>query len=73
MHEGHTHEHKAPEPKILLAYMLEHNIQHQAELSEVAEKLKTAGETEAAGLLFEAISAYETGNSKLKSALEATS
>ena len=70
MHEGHTHEHKAPEPKLLLGYMLEHNLQHQAELSEVADKLKTSGQTEAADLVLEAINAFKTGNSKLESALK---
>ena len=69
MHEGHTHEHKTPDPKILLEYMLEHNQQHTEELAALATKLEASSATESAALLREAIAAYETGNKKLAEAL----
>ena len=68
MHEGHTHDHKTPDPKILLEYMLEHNQQHAEELAALATKLETTGAPESAALLREALAAYETGNTKLKGA-----
>ena len=70
MHEGHTHEHVAPEPKLLLTYMLEHNRQHAEELAALAAKLKANGAAEAAALTTEALAAYETGNEKLKGACD---
>ena len=71
MHEGHTHEHAAPEPKLLLRYMLDHNRQHAEELAGLAAKLEGAGGPQAAALTREALAAYEQGNAKLAEALSA--
>ncbi|MCL2110957.1 MAG: hypothetical protein FWH32_01625 [Clostridiales bacterium] len=76
-HHNHTHDHdhgKAsgePIEKLLLAHMLDHNRQHAAELSALADKLDTAGNPDAAAHVRTALTDYTAGNEKLATALDA--
>ena len=76
MHDGHDHEHSphneahgTDRTKLLLQFMLDHNIQHVAEANTLAKKLENESRTEAAALLRDAIKNYESGNEKIHEAL----
>ena len=53
----------------LLAYMLQHNEHHAAELDEMAEKLEKAGMEDAAKQIREGVSDFQKGNMRLSLAL----
>lgn len=53
----------------LLDYMLKHNEHHAAELDQVAEKLRTAGKTDAAEQIKKAVDEFQKGKLYLSLAL----
>ena len=67
---GHTHSHataSSPEEALaLLKYMLDHNIHHAKELSDLADRLTG----EAQHQLMHAVEAFDQGNGYLAAALE---
>lgn len=76
----HTHEHcgncggcsqerPANEQEALLAYMLDHNKHHAAELLEVAKQVREAGKEEAAVQIEKAVENFDKGNLYLSVAL----
>lgn len=80
----HTHEHEhehcgscggcggerpANEQEAILAYMLDHNKHHAAELQEVAKQFRTDGKEEAASQIEKAVECFEKGNLYLSVAL----
>jgi hypothetical protein len=69
---GHDHEHLTDPEKTeaLLAYMLDHNRSHGAEIGELAHSLYHAGKEDAAKLLDEGFKDFEKGTEKLAKALE---
>lgn len=75
-HHGHCHNHgSAPQEKpenqdeALLAYMLQHNQSHAAELDQMSAKLREAGMEEAAEQVRKAVDEFEKGNLYLSVAL----
>ena len=72
-HDHHDHSHGAPaQPPMtaLLAYMLDHNQHHAAELEELAGQLKEKGMAEAADKILGGVADFKAGNEKLSAALE---
>lgn len=70
-HHDHSHEAPAQPPMTaLLAYMLDHNQHHAAELEELAGQLKEKGMTEAAEKILGGVADFQAGNEKLAAALE---
>ena len=78
-HEGHCHDHdhdhhhshgapSQPPTTALLAYMLDHNQHHAAELEELAGQLKEQGMTQAAETI--GVADFNAGNTKLAAALD---
>lgn len=78
--EGHTHghcgscggcrqEHPANEQEALLAYMLDHNKHHAAELLEMAKQFRETGKEEAAVQIEKAVENFDKGNLYLSVAL----
>lgn len=71
----HTHTHesdtKSTPTKLILKYMLDHNIQHVKDAEEFATKLRESGNETAASLINDAISDYTKGNEKMSQALDA--
>lgn len=78
----HTHEHEhcgscggcggerpANEQEAILAYMLDHNKHHAAELQEIAKQFRTDGKEEAASQIEKAVECFEKGNLYLSVAL----
>lgn len=76
----HTHEHcgscggcggerPANEQEAILAYMLDHNKHHAAELQEIAKQFRTDGKEEAASQIEKAVECFEKGNLYLSVAL----
>ena len=74
-HHHHTHEEDSNSVpnKLILKYMLDHNIQHVKDAEEFAEKLNAAGNDKAADLILQAVSNYSKGNDQMSLALEALS
>ncbi len=68
-HDEHGHTHKN-ENLALLAYMLEHNTHHAAELEEMAAKMEQAGCTETAKEILAGVAEFQKGNHHLSHALE---
>ena len=79
-HEGHCHDHdhdhhhshgapSQPPTTALLAYMLDHNQHHAAELDQMAENLQKLGMDTAAKQIKEAVSDFQKGNLRLSLAL----
>lgn len=84
-HEHHEHSHShgscegcggcqqqdrpANEQEAILAYMLEHNKHHAAELLEVAKQIRAAGKDEAAMQIEKAVENFDKGNLYLSVAL----
>lgn len=82
-HEHHEHSHgscegcggcqqqdrPANEQEAILAYMLEHNKHHAAELLEVAKQIRAAGKDEAAMQIEKAVENFDKGNLYLSVAL----
>ena len=79
---AHTHEHTCEsscdhcegsgcknEILALLAYMLQHNEHHAAELDEMADKLEKTGMADAAKQIREGVSDFQKGNMRLSLAL----
>jgi len=81
---GHSHEHTheqcegcggcggqkpANEQEAILAYMLDHNKHHAAELLEIAKQFKAAGKEEAAVQIEKAVENFDKGNLYLSVAL----
>ncbi len=79
---GHAHGHShcagcggcqdgkpANEQEALLAYMLDHNKHHAAELLEMAGKIREAGKEEAAVQIEKAVENFDKGNLYLSVAL----
>lgn len=69
---GHAHHHDAPvngaiDAKTMLAYQVDHNRQHAAELRALAETLEGASKD----MVLEAAGMFEAGSEKLAEALEA--
>ena len=78
-HHDHHHEHHhhdLPDPgntdqlKALLTYMCEHNESHAHELEHLLPKLSEFHADDAAGLVRDAMEAYEKGNALLRKALD---
>lgn len=81
--EGHTHSHEhcgscggcqqqerpANEQEAILAYMLEHNKHHAAELLEIAKQFRASGKEEAAVQIEKAVENFDKGNLYLSVAL----
>lgn len=83
--QGHTHQHShggegcqgcqggcerpANEQEAILAYMLDHNRHHAAELLEIAKQFKAAGKEDAAVQIEKAVEDFEKGNMRLSIAL----
>ena len=78
--DGHTHEHcgscggcqqgrPANEQEALLAYMLDHNKHHAAELLEMAKQFRADGKEEAAAQIERAVENFDKGNLYLSVAL----
>lgn len=75
--ESHDHEHcggcqaqkPANEQEAILAYMLDHNKHHAAELLEIAKQFKEAGKEEAAVQIEKAVENFDKGNLYLSVAL----
>ena len=67
-HEGHSHGDVQGEDKTaaLLQYMLDHNVHHAAELSDLAKQF--SGEVE--HQLLHAVESFDQGNGYLSAALE---
>ena len=67
-HEGHSHGDVQGEDKTaaLLQYMLDHNVHHAAELSDLAKQF--SGEVE--HQLLHAVASFDQGNGYLSAALE---
>jgi len=63
------HGHPANEQEALLAYMLDHNKHHAAELLEIAKQLKAAGKAEASVQIEKAVENFDKGNLYLSLAL----
>ncbi|MCI8854834.1 MAG: cobalt transporter [Lachnospiraceae bacterium] len=59
----------ANEQEAILAYMLDHNKHHAAELLEIAKQFKAAGKDEAAVQIEKAVEEFEKGNMRLSIAL----
>lgn len=59
----------ANEQEAILAYMLDHNRHHAAELLEIAKQFKTTGQEEAAVQIEKAVEDFEKGNMRLSVAL----
>ncbi len=59
----------ANEQEAVLAYMLDHNRHHAAELLEIAKQFKTTGQEEAAVQIEKAVEDFEKGNMRLSVAL----
>lgn len=59
----------ASEQEAILAYMLDHNRHHAAELLETAKQFKAAGKEEAAVQIEKAVEDFEKGNMRLSVAL----
>ncbi|MBQ9530908.1 MAG: hypothetical protein IJR70_02435 [Eubacterium sp.] len=73
MHEHHHHTVNAEseeELKVLVEYMVKHNISHTDELCQIAERLKKDGKNTSAEKTLEAINVYNKGNALLKEVLE---
>ena len=75
MHE-HNHYHisdvlSSEELTALLEFTVKHNLSHTGELSDLAEKLKKAGNTAAAEKILSALEEYNKGNGLLEEALKA--
>lgn len=76
-HHGHVHQETAghqqhvgkDETLALLAYMLEHNEHHAAELQEMSETLEQNGYKEAADEIREGVSYFRKGNTHLVCAI----
>lgn len=82
-HSHHDHEHHehcgscsgcqqgrpANEQEALLAYMLDHNKHHAAELLEMAKQFRTDGKEEAAAQIEKAVENFDKGNLYLSVAL----
>lgn len=74
-HEGCTgcggcqQERPANEQEAVLAYMLDHNKHHAAELLEVAKQVRAAGKEEAAMQIEKAVENFDKGNLYLSVAL----
>lgn len=72
-HHHHAHGEAAPgknrDQKILI-YMIDHNAEHAREMRELAERLRQAGNEEAAGLIDGAADGFEAANKGLQKALE---
>lgn len=77
---GHDHEHhegcgcghdhgQADENVAVLAYMLDHNRHHAAELREIAAHLREDGKEEAAVQIEKGVEDFEKGNMRLSIAL----
>ncbi len=77
---GHTHDHEhcdcgcgghgvQDEDTAILAYMLDHNRHHAAELKEIAKHLRTNGKEEAAAQIEKGVEDFEKGNMRLSIAL----
>lgn len=70
----HQHEHTLKSGKdelvALIEYMVKHNASHAKELSELAEMLGNKDESEAYGLVKEALLDFEAANEKLSLALK---
>ena len=70
-HHAHRHEEGGVSKNVaLLTYMLAHNKEHTSELSHVADKLESEGNTPAASALREACDNFALGNDKLALALK---
>ena len=80
-HEGHCHDHdhdhhhshgapSQPPTTALLAYMLDHNQHHAAELEELAGQLKEQGMTQAAETILAGVADFNAGNTKLAAVLD---
>ena len=83
--QGHTHQHShgeggcqgcqggcerpANEQEAILAYMLDHNRHHAAELLEIAKQFKAGGKEDAAVQIEKAVEDFEKGNMRLSIAL----
>ena len=62
-------EHPANEQEAILAYMLDHNKHHAAELQEIAKQFRTDGREEAASQIEKAVECFDKGNLYLSVAL----
>lgn len=76
-HSGHDHEHHHEHGEIsreetvaALGYMLRHNEHHAEELRDIAHGLEHLGYARQAGEVLRAVADFESGNARLKSALE---
>lgn len=83
--QGHTRQHShgeggcqgcqggcerpANEQEAILAYMLDHNRHHAAELLEIAKQFKAVGKEDAAVQIEKAVEDFEKGNMRLSIAL----
>ncbi|MBR0412638.1 MAG: hypothetical protein IJI47_03625 [Eubacterium sp.] len=73
MHEHHHHTvnaDSAAELKALVEYMVNHNVSHTEELSQIAAQLKETGNDVASEKTLAAIEEYNKGNALLKDALD---
>ena len=66
---GCSQERPANEQEAILAYMLDHNKHHAAELLEIAKNFKAAGKEEAAAQIERAVENFDKGNLYLSVAL----
>ena len=64
--DGHHHPHGGEQTLAVLKYMLEHNIQHAAELSDMARQF----DGEAQHQLLHAVESFDQANGYLSAALE---
>lgn len=64
--DGHTHEHGGEQAAAVLRYMLEHNIHHAGELSDLARQF--SGEVQ--HQLLHAVESFDQANGYLSAALE---
>jgi len=70
--EQHTEQRNASDEerdKLVLGYMIDHNIQHVSELIELATKFENAGCMDTASIIRGAVDDFQIGNEKLNSAL----
>lgn len=69
-HHGQTGAVSAEQQITMLAYMLDHNRHHAADLHDMAHRLKDGGAQKTAALLERALEQYHTGNDLLEQALQ---